>query len=479
MLLPCHFVCSIMAMEIRIRRLLLLLLLFTNVSQADPVVDLDAPPMGFMSWERFRCQTDCHVDPLHCVSDHLYRSVADALVQKGYAAAGYTHVSIDDCWSDGRDPTTGQLRADPRRFPHGMAALADHVHSLGLLLGIYADAGNRTCAQWEGSQNHEELDAQTFAEWGVDYIKLDGCHIPAGKYQTRYVTFGKAIRKAAKTRNMVLSCSWPAYIGDNETNKPFHAMYHQAGCNTWRNYKDIDNHWEQLLSIILHWGNYWQDLQKIPDGSFNDADMLLAGDDHYGHVLPLPQAQLQLGFWAMMASSLFIGGDVRTISDEYRAILLNPHIIAINQDVSRRQADCVLGCKGALDNNETNISTRRVTAELRQVWSKSLQQGHSRALAFFNLQNTTVPTTIQYKYSVEGAIAQCVDLWATDPTQDVCGHGKGAKTQHWDIQLVPHDDNGQVLLMVHALDMEPTSHRMLRIDYFCEPLRDHSHAAAI
>jgi Alpha galactosidase A/Alpha galactosidase C-terminal beta sandwich domain len=482
------------------------------VVQADPVVDLTTPPMGFMSWERFRCQIDCHAEPLHCVSDTLYRTMAEALVTKGYAAAGYTQVSIDDCWMSksphGRDDITGQLQPDPIRFPHGIAALADHMHSLNLTLGIYADAGMETCAHFEGSQNHEELDAQTFAEWGVDYIKLDGCHISSistsiqqqqqgtdhhhhnnpsaaataavDKYQKQYVTFGNAIRKAATTRNMVFSCSWPADIGDNETEKPFNIMYHQAGCNTWRNYKDIDNHWERLVPIILHWGDYWQDLQQIPKGSFNDADMLLAGDDHYGHVLPLSQAQVQLGFWAMIASPLFIGGDVRTISEDYRALLLNPHIIAINQDVSHpQQADCVMGCKGSTHDDDTTITV------LQQVWSKSLQQGHSRALAFFNLQNTTTTTAIQYKYSVEGAVAQCVDLWATDPTQDVCAHGKGATTQHWDIQVMPQDkDDGQVWMTIRALDMEPTSHRMLRIDYFCttssssSSCRDHSDAAA-
>ena len=471
---------------------------------ADPVVDMLAPPMGFMSWERFRCETNCTRFPRHCINEDLYTSMGDALVQHGYAAVGYTQVSIDDCWTNkeqGRDPTTNRLQADPDRFPHGIAWLADYLHGKGLKLGIYSDAGLKTCGGYAGSQYHEYVDAQTFAEWGVDYIKYDGCNIQDGVYQSNgehvntrdsfqkvYQTFGNALKQHSQQRPMAYSCSYPAYLGSNESDKPYHTMFHQDGCNTWRNYGDIDNSWESLHSIIRHWGDYWKDLQQAGEGgAFNDADMLLVGDDHNGNILSHEQAKLQLGFWAMIASPLFIAGDARAIPDSYRQILLNQQVIAVNQDVSRRQADCVVGCRGAPVpyNKLTNKARKtklapKVRAESSdvQVWSKSLQLGESHALAFLNLQPNTTESSINYTYALNGAVARCVDLWS-DSEEDVCAQGRGNTTEHWDIQLVDqtrasreNSDNAKqkkhaFVLRIQALHVAPTSHRLLRIDYFC------------
>lgn len=471
------------------------------------MVDMLAPPMGFMSWERFRCETNCTRFPNQCINEDLYTSIGDALVQHGYAAVGYTQVSIDDCWTNkeqGRDPTTNRLQADPDRFPHGIAWLADYLHEKGLKLGIYSDAGVKTCGGYEGSQYHEDIDAQTFAEWGVDYIKYDGCNIhddayhPNGgqvntrdSFQKVYQAFGNALKQHSQQQPMAYSCSYPAYLGTNESAKPYHTMFHQDGCNTWRNYRDIDNTWESLHSIIRHWGDYWKDLQQAGEGgAFNDADMLLVGDDHRGKVLSHDQAKLQLGFWAMIASPLFIAGDIRTMPESYQQILLNQHVIAVNQDISRRQADCVLGCRGApITNDEPpqTTSTRRKTnsapkyrAESSdvQVWSKSLQLGESHALAFLNLQTNTTEPSIHYMHELNGAVARCVDLWS-DNEEDVCAQGRGNTTEHWDIQLAGagkigsgNSDNTKqkdqaFVLKIQALHVAPTSHRLLRIDYFC------------
>ena len=503
--------------------ILLLSILLCGCCSADPVVDLPAPPMGFMSWERFRCQTNCTLDPHHCIHEDLYVSIADALVLHGYAAAGYTQVSIDDCWTDGRDPTTQQLRADPDRFPHGMAWLADYLHARGLLLGIYADAGVETCAHYAGSQHYEAVDAQTFADWGVDYIKYDGCNIMEEEddddeedddhvdhhktsrqaFRRVYQAFGDALQQAKHTRPMVYSCSWPAYLGTNESDKPFWDMYHDAGCNTWRNYRDITNTWASLYDIVHHWADHWRALQAIPAGATNDADMIVAGDDHLGRFVSHDQARLQLGMWAMMASPLFLAGDVRTMPEADRRILLNRHVLAINQDVSRRQADCVVGCRTTLldstvgvddDDDDMDVSDidgtfmtnhhfiRRKTSTTRattkkssdiQVWSKSLQQGESHALAFLNLQTNTTEASISYTYQLTGAVARCIDLWsdnddANNDEQDVCAQGRGNTTQHWKIQRIASSYHHQGFeLQIQALNVAATSHRLLRIDYFC------------
>ena len=140
------------------------------------------PPMGWMSWEVFRCRTDCSgTNAGYCVDETTYKAQADALVSGGFRAAGYKTISIDDCWeqkSPERD-AQGRLAPDPKRFPSGFKALADYMHKQNVSFGIYSDMGTHTCGGYPGTEGHEEIDAKTFAEWGVDYLKLDGCNVVA------------------------------------------------------------------------------------------------------------------------------------------------------------------------------------------------------------------------------------------------------------------------------------------------------------
>ena len=143
------------------------------------------PPMGWMSWERFRCETDCAHYPDTCINEVLYRTTADAMAAGGdssYLAAGYKTVSIDDCWEGKRDPNTHELRPNAQRFPSGMLALSQHMRSQGVSFGIYSDEGTGTCASYPGSEGYETVDAATFASWGVEYLKLDGCYNNATGY---------------------------------------------------------------------------------------------------------------------------------------------------------------------------------------------------------------------------------------------------------------------------------------------------------
>lgn len=137
------------------------------------------PPMGWNSWNTFACKN----------TEAIIKSVADAIASNGMAAAGYQYVTVDDCWVGGRDATTGQLYANATTFPDGIAALAAYVHGKGLKFGLYTSGGTNTCAGLShgtrpasypqgvgaGSLGHESVDAQTFANWGVDYVKLDYC----------------------------------------------------------------------------------------------------------------------------------------------------------------------------------------------------------------------------------------------------------------------------------------------------------------
>src|SRR5579872_325006 len=154
------------------------------------------PPMGWNSWNKFACNVD----------EEMIKSMADAMVASGMRDAGYQYVNIDDCWQVSRD-SNGTIVADPVRFPHGIKALADYVHSKGLKFGIYTDAGTETCQGRPGTLGHEAQDARTYASWGVDYVKEDWCHASGLDAPTQYAKFRDGL--AAAGRPIVLSlCEW-------------------------------------------------------------------------------------------------------------------------------------------------------------------------------------------------------------------------------------------------------------------------------
>jgi len=154
------------------------------------------PPMGWNSWNKFGCD----------VSEQLIRETADAMVSSGMQAAGYQYVNIDDCWQVSR-ASDGTIVADPARFPSGIKALADYVHSKGLKLGVYTDAGRLTCQKRPGSFDHELQDAKTYAAWGVDYVKVDWCYSEGLDPEVQYAKFRDALAQAG--RPIVFSiCDW-------------------------------------------------------------------------------------------------------------------------------------------------------------------------------------------------------------------------------------------------------------------------------
>ncbi|GAB3224572.1 hypothetical protein GCM10027423_60440 [Spirosoma arcticum] len=223
------------------------------------------PPMGWNSWNKFGCNVD----------EKLIREVADALVSTGMKAAGYTYIKIDDCWHGDRD-SLGFIHPNPQRFPSGMKALSDYIHSKGLKLGIYSDAGSQTCGGKPGSRGYEFQDAQTYAKWGVDYLKYDWCNTEGLKAEGAYKTITAAIRKAG--RPMVLSiCEWG-------NDKPW--VWGPNVGHLWRTTGDVYN----CFDCIKDHGSYksWG-VMKILDkqdglrkyagpGHWNDPDMLEVGN---------------------------------------------------------------------------------------------------------------------------------------------------------------------------------------------------------
>lgn len=283
------------------------------------------PPMGWMQWERFRCLTDCEAYPDECISDQLFRTMADHMVSDGYLAAGYEYVMIDDCWTSHERDSKGRLQPDPDRFPYGIKNLSDYIHSKGLKFGIYADYGTKTCGGYPGSIDHLKIDADTFAEWEVDYLKFDGCYSDWIFIDRGYIEMGKYLN--ATKRPIVYSCSWPAYQEPRNMESNYTAL--AETCNLWRNWDDIDDSWQSVTSI-LSWFSENQD-RIAPfsgPGHWNDPDMLIIGN--FG--LSYEQSKAQMAVWCIMAAPLIMSVDLRTIEPNFKNILLNKDAIAINQD---------------------------------------------------------------------------------------------------------------------------------------------------
>jgi len=296
-------------------RLLLVALLIPAVAAAQKFEDLAAtPPMGWNSWNHFGCNVD----------ERLIRETAEAMVSSGMKDAGYEYVNIDDCWHGKRDER-GFIQPDPERFPAGMKALADYVHSLGLKIGIYSDAGWKTCAGKPGSRGYEFQDALTYAEWGIDYLKYDWCNTGKLNPEEAYLTMRDALFTAG--RPIVYSiCEW----GRNE---PWN--WGQEIGHLWRTTGDITDcfdceighgTWSSLgiLQIL--------DLQKglrshAGPGHWNDPDMM-----EVGNAMTVNEDRTHFSMWAMLAAPLIAGNDLRNMSRETIGILTNRGVIAVNQD---------------------------------------------------------------------------------------------------------------------------------------------------
>jgi alpha-galactosidase len=294
-----------------------LIILFTTMCAYGQKFDQLAktPPMGWNSWNKFGCD----------VNEKMIREIADAIVSSGMKDAGYIYVNIDDCWHGQRD-SLGFIHPDPERFPSGMKALADYVHSKGLKLGIYSDAGAQTCGGKPASRGHEYQDAITYAQWGIDYLKYDWCNTGDLKAIGAYTTMRDAIYSAG--RPMVFSmCEW----GDN---KPW--LWAKDIGHSWRTTGDIYNCFDCKIdhTTWFQWGAmYILDMQQglrdyAGPGHWNDPDMLEVGNGG----MSANEDRAHFTMWCMLAAPLIAGNDIRNMSVETKDVLTNKEVIAIDQD---------------------------------------------------------------------------------------------------------------------------------------------------
>lgn len=329
-------------MYLRILLCFLFLLTFPEESTALANGLALTPPMGWLSWERFACNVDCADYPDACISEKLIMRQAHALIEKGLDKLGYHYVIVDDCWlADTRDSVTGELVANKERFPNGMAYLVSYIHSLGLKFGIYEDVGYKTCGGFPGSWQHEQLDATTFAKWGVDYVKLDGCYLNLSRMDAAYELMGKSLNLTK--RPMVYSCSWPFYIWNGGLEMNYTLL--MSTCNLWRNYYDISDSWKSILGIIKFYtlNQAWIAPLAGP-GHWNDPDMILVGD----FSLSESQSQVQFGMWAMFSAPLILSVDLTDVPEYALNIVANKDVIAIDQDSKGQQARMVFNSSDGL-----------------------------------------------------------------------------------------------------------------------------------
>jgi alpha-galactosidase len=253
------------------------------------------------------------------------------MVLSGMQCAGYEYIVIDDCWQVGRDKN-GNIVVDSLKFPSGMKALADYIHSKGLKFGIYSDAGRKTCAGRPGSRGYEYQDARTYASWGVDYLKYDWCYAEEQSAKADYALMRDALHKA--DRPVLFSmCEWGA-------NKPWNWAKDVA--HLWRTTGDIRNNWDAPYTDKgVAWGGGVTvnlDLQVgleeyAGPGGWNDPDMLFVGNN----VLTEEEDRAHFSLWCMLAAPLIAGNDLRNMSETTQKILTNSEVIAVDQDPLGKQ----------------------------------------------------------------------------------------------------------------------------------------------
>lgn len=292
------------------------------------------PPMGWNSWNVFAKNID----------EKLLLEIADAMVKNGMRDVGYQYINIDDYWHAEARDSAGNPVPDPVKFPNGIGYVAEQLHQRGLRLGIYSDAGTKTCGKCFGSYTYETTDANAYARWKVDLLKYDFCFVPWKKKEalSRYQAMGKALRQT--DRSIVYSiCNWGLF-------KPWQWAA-EAGGQYWRTTPDIFDNWKggnPFMMSVLKILKRQRGLEKYAGpGRWNDPDMLIVANNGTGNAtsakgiykgLTRTQYQTHFALWCLLHSPLLASNDLRNMKEEDLAILTHPGLIQINQDALGQQA---------------------------------------------------------------------------------------------------------------------------------------------
>jgi alpha-galactosidase len=348
--------------------------LVANVLPPPPINDLPSnglaktPPMGWNSWNLFAGRID----------DKIVREMADAMVSSGMRDAGYIYLNIDDTWEGDRD-ANGVIHSN-NKFPD-MKALADYVHSRGLKFGIYSSPGLHTCAGYEGSYAHEAQDAETYAGWGVNYLKYDWCSAgrlyPDSAMRAVYQKMADALRETKRPIVYSLCQYGRANVWEWGS---------EVGGNLWRTTGDINDTYKRMMEIvdtqsaIAKWAG---------PGHWNDPDMLEIGNGG----MTSDEYRTHMTLWAIFAAPLLAGNDVRGMTPDTRSILMNKDVIAIDQDALGKQGQLALR-RGDVD-----------------YWKRSLS-GNGAAIAAVNRANAPVSVKIPWQELGVGDNLVFKEVWS-------------------------------------------------------------------
>ena len=344
------------------------------------------PPMGWNNYNHFGCS----------VGASTIEQQASAMVSSGLAAAGYKYINIDDCWSTKSRDGNGNLVPDPSKYPNGISAVANYVHGLGLKLGLYTDAGTATCSGYPGMYGHEQQDANTYASWGVDYLKVDWCSSTGIDAQTEYTKIGNALRSSG--RSIVYSlCDW----GQSNV-----WTWGPGVGNLWRTTGDISDNWTSMLSNFDSSASH---ASSAGPGGWNDPDMLEVGNGG----MSTTEDQTHFSLWAISAAPLILGNDMSNMSASAKSILMNSDVIAVDQD-SR-------GVQGTKVSDSNGL----------QIWSKPLSGTGNVAVVLLNRNTSASNITVNWSTIGLSGSASVRDLWSHTNvgsfngsyTANVAGHG--------------------------------------------------------
>ncbi|KAH8897242.1 melibiase [Thozetella sp. PMI_491] len=405
----------------------------------------NTPPMGWNNWNAFACD----------VSEDLLLQTSERVVSLGLRDLGYLNVVLDDCWQDvnGRDKD-GKVHANLDKFPHGLKYISDHIHSLGLKYGMYSSAGEKTCARFEGSLDYEKEDAESFASYGVDFLKYDNCW-HAGRMGTPQISYNRykvmADALNATGRPIVFSlCNW----GEDYVH-----TWGMSIAHAWRISGDIYDSFSRPddlcscgtaadpfciapgthCSVLFIINKVAPFVDRSIRGGWNDLDMLEVGqggmtDEEY---------KAHFAMWAALKSPLMLGNDLRSIPAEALTIVNNPAIIALSQDplpqsVARVRRDV----GGSLVPDEFG------NAEAH-VWSGRLQNG-DQAVIFFNAAGAeiTMRATLNEIFVADGpggSAPQVNSAWAV---HDLWAHRM--KTETAKALLEAEEDTGRLTVLREA-----------------------------
>jgi alpha-galactosidase len=357
---------------------ILLICAAVGVAHAQTGILAAPPPMGWNSWNHFGAK----------VTDADVRAAADAMVASGMKDAGYVYVNVDDTWEGKRD-AQGNIQSNSR-FPD-MKALADYIHSKGLKFGIYSSPGPKTCGGYEGSYGHEQQDANTYAKWGVDFLKYDLCSYMAimklhdpnqdpRKVQTMMAAAYAKMHQALMNTHRPIVYSLCQYGVDSVWE-----WGAKVGGNLWRTTDDISDTYRSMALI----GFSQAGLEKYAGpGHWNDPDMLEVGNGG----MNADQYRTQMSLWSLVAAPLLAGNDLSKMDETTKSILMNKEVIAVDQDK--------LGIQG-----------HRVGP--LQIWEKPLSGG-AKAVAMFNFvtDDEAEPLTLYVKDVGFTGPVHARDLWA-------------------------------------------------------------------